>query len=148
VEISDFCSKILGEAGEAMAFARHGRAPGVKVLGSEEAQLEAVESVLSELSDRNYHSIAILCDDEGMAYYVSKSLGGKARFLTESNSLFAGGTAVMSRFLAKGMEFDAVIVVTEANPEEENVARNDAGAYYISCTRALHELYVIGRRSM
>jgi DNA helicase-2/ATP-dependent DNA helicase PcrA len=148
VEISDFCSKILGEAGEAMAFARHGRVPGVKVLGSEEAQLEAVESVLSELSDRNYHSIAILCDDEGMAYYVSKSLGGKARFLTESNSLFAGGTAVMSRFLAKGMEFDAVIVVTEANPEEENVARIDAGAYYISCTRALHELYVIGRRSM
>ena len=47
----------------------------------------------------------------------------------------------MSAFLAKGMEFDAVLVVN-TRPKAEIKDENDRSLMYIACTRALHELYV------
>ncbi len=142
-EITEYCSTILSEEGEAVPYRRHGKKPEIKNVESESEQEEAVKDILSSLEGGSYDSIAVLCDDEGMAYNLYRKLGKKAVFLAEGQAGYRGGVAVMSRFLAKGMEFDAVIVVTESNPCK--LTDEERGAYYISCTRALHELYVVGR---
>ena len=47
---------------------------------------------------------------------------------------------MLPKFLAKGMEFDAVYVMTDGTYKNSMVTRH---THYIACTRALHELYVI-----
>lgn len=144
-EIAEFCNSILGEECEAMPYARHGKKPEVSVCGSREARLEQLKEKVEGLKKSGYDSAAILCDDEALAYEVYRDLDdSEIRFLSEQCAGYRGGIAVMSAFLAKGMEFDAVCVVSEKDVETKKMSKSDLSAYYISCTRALHELYVFG----
>ncbi|MGN0166156.1 MAG: HelD family protein [Lachnospiraceae bacterium] len=144
-EISMFCNSILGEECEARPYARHGKAPEVCIAGSEEEQISLLKNKLTELKNSGYDSVAVLCDDEGCAYEVFRTLDDpEIRFLSERNAGYRGGIGVMSRFLAKGMEFDAVCVVSGSSTDTKKMSSSDLNAYYISCTRALHELYVFG----
>ena len=60
--------------------------------------------------------------------------------ITNQSVVCAGGVVVLPKFLAKGMEFDAVYVMTDGTYDGSMVTRH---AHYIACTRALHELYVL-----
>lgn len=60
--------------------------------------------------------------------------------ITNQSVVYAGGVVVLPKFLAKGMEFDAVYVMTDGTYDGSMVTRH---AHYIACTRALHELYVL-----
>lgn len=144
-EIARFCNAIQGEECEAAPYARHGKEPEVSVCDDKEMQYRRLKEKISELKQSDYGSVAILCDDEASAYEVFRSLeDAEIRFLSEQNAGYRGGIAVMSSFLAKGMEFDAVCVVTEKDVAAKKMSASDLSAYYISCTRALHELYVFG----
>lgn len=144
-EIARFCNGILGEECEAMPYARHGKEPEQVVAESRKQQIQMLKEKLAELKNSDYGSVAVLCDDEANAYEVFRTLDDpEIRFLSERNAGYRGGMAVMSRFLAKGMEFDAVCVVSESNLEPGSMNTSDLSAHYISCTRALHELYVFG----
>lgn len=144
-EIARFCNGILGEECEAMPYARHGKEPEQVVAENREQQIGMLREKLAELKNSDYGSVAVLCDDEATAYEVFRTLDDpKIRFLSERNAGYRGGVAVMSRFLAKGMEFDAVCVVSESDLKPGSMNPSDLSAHYISCTRALHELYVFG----
>lgn len=144
-EISDFCNSILGEECHAAAYARHGTAPETAVCADKEEQIKLLKTRINDLKNTDYESIAIICNEESDAYELFRNLNDPdIRFLSERNAGYRGGIAVMSSFLAKGMEFDAVCVVTDNGLEPEKMSQLERSAYYISCTRALHELYVYG----
>ena len=106
---------------------------------------EAVEFINDKLSYGDmdaYDNIAILTNDEADAYEVYKQLSEytEVTLITNQSVVYAGGVVVLPKFLAKGMEFDAVYVMTDGTYDGSMVTRH---AHYIACTRALHELYVL-----
>lgn len=144
VEINDFCNGFLVEEAVSTSFARHGEAPYVKMCSDFAEQVKQVEKQLDTYTSEGIKNIAVLLDDDGSAYELYRELPGRLTFLTEGNAGYHGGVCCMSRFIAKGMEFDAVIVVTNRNIDKIKANSKEKGAFYISCTRAIHRLSVIG----
>lgn len=142
-EITEFCNGILGGEGVGgNTVERHGRVP-------EEIQCESLDEAVEFINDKlsygdmdAYDNIAILTNDEADAYEVYKQLSEytEVTLITNQSVVYAGGVVVLPKFLAKGMEFDAVYVMTDGTYDGSMVTRH---AHYIACTRALHELYVL-----
>ena len=146
-EITDFCNKIIGEEDEAEGYRRHGKKPEVHQAKSEQELVEKINNELRIIKEKGFDSVAILCENEEEAYALFRLLDPEqVRFLTEGNAQYRGGVAVMSAFLAKGMEFDAVIVVTKDNTKKIAEDINRRSAFFIACTRALHRLLVLEKR--
>ncbi len=145
-EITDFCNGILQgyDTGneKALTLDRHGKPPEMVIISSVSEAADFIAEKLDYGDMDLFDNIAVLCDDEASAFEVYKELSqyNDVTYLTNQSTVYNGGVVVLPKFLAKGMEFDAVFVINEADPMENMISRH---AYYISCTRALHELYVI-----
>lgn len=151
-EITEFCNNILKETGisdgnptEAGLINRHGNKPMQTDLPDITKASHYIVEKLWEGGASDYDNIAILCDDEEQAYEIYRLLNSEmdVKLLTEDSVVYTGGIVVLPKFLAKGMEFDVVFVINKSQEKQNAVSRH---AYYISCTRALHELYVINIR--
>ena len=88
-----------------------------------------------------YRSLAVIVDSEEDALAVKSRLGGEAQLILSPDDELRGRLVVIPLLLAKGLEFDAVILF--------NCIRSNAGnahmrrKVYLGCTRALHELYFV-----
>jgi DNA helicase-2/ATP-dependent DNA helicase PcrA len=60
--------------------------------------------------------------------------------LTSNSVSFSGGVVITTVHLAKGLEFDEVLI-PNANEATYN-DNTDRGLFYIACTRAMHKLTV------
>lgn len=151
-EITEFCNGILRDfsenvlPAEAEPVMRSGKEP-------EQVLIEDVSDAAAYLAEKlqygdmdDYDNIAVLCDSEEEAFVLYEALSGytDVTLITGQSTVYTGGVAVLPKFLAKGMEFDVVFVLQESAKPENVISRN---AYYISCTRALHELYVLYRKT-
>lgn len=143
-QINDYCNSLLDEDTASLSYERQGEKPEIHLLVEKKSRINKAKKAFEDYINKGYKNIAILADDDSLAYELFRELDGKVVYLTEGNAGYHGGACVMSRFIAKGMEFDAVIVVTEANPDRLN--DKERGAFYIACTRALHRLTIIGRK--
>ena len=146
-EITEFCNRILeadraSDEVEAHPLNRHGMEPVTE-------QAESIEDAAGFIAEKldygeldDFDNVAILCDDEERAFAMYKELEEyeQVTYLTNQSTVYNGGVVVLPKFLAKGMEFDAVFVINEQDVMENRISRH---AFYISCTRALHQLYVI-----
>lgn len=142
-EITEFCNNILGDEGiGGNTVERHGRVPEEIQCGSLNEAVEFINDKLSYGDMDAYDNIAILTNDEADAYEVYRQLSEytEVTLITNQSVVYAGGVVVLPKFLAKGMEFDAVYVMTDGTYKNSMVTRH---THYIACTRALHELYVI-----
>lgn len=142
-EITEFCNNILGDEGiGGNTVERHGRVPEEIQCGSLDEAVEFINDKLSYGDMDAYDNIAILTNDEADAYEVYRQLSEytEVTLITNQSVVYSGGVVVLPKFLAKGMEFDAVYVMTDGTYKNSMVTRH---THYIACTRALHELYVI-----
>ena len=62
-----------------------------------------------------------------------------AKLIIDGKESFKNGLTILPVYLAKGLEFDAVIVYTDENNKFKD---NEKNLYYVACTRAQHELIV------
>lgn len=142
VELIDRIGEKLLEVSPVM---RSGKVPEqIKVDSLEDAVAFVVEKLqYGDMDD--YENVAVLCDDEEEAFAIYQELSAytDVTLFTNQSVVYTGGVVVLPKFLAKGMEFDVVYVVQDSDVQKNIIRRN---AYYISCTRALHELYVLYRR--
>ena len=62
--------------------------------------------------------------------------------MTEEAAVFSQGVMVLPIYLAKGLEFDTVLLW---NPTCEQYPKTDGNGklLYVACTRALHELGIL-----
>lgn len=135
-EIAEFCNGIKGITCEITK--RHGEKPIIISC----AKNEFFNSITEQINNmQKYDSIAILVKNESQAKDVYANLSGLAEL-----GLCLGGNdeirriTVMPSYIAKGLEFDAVIV-----PYYNNyLSQLDKNLLYVSCSRALHELILIG----
>ncbi|MBQ5735842.1 MAG: AAA family ATPase [Lachnospiraceae bacterium] len=121
-------------------FERHGKKPEIVRYTDSCDKFTKMRQYIKEISKNDYRTIAILCDDEYYAREVYEELKKDMdiSLIRENTTVLKDGIIVMSKHVSKGLEFDAVIVNCD-NDTEDEISKN---ALYISCTRALHELYL------
>ncbi len=141
-EIWAFSASFLppGEAGE--CFSRSGQLPCVHGTPDTEAgDAQLIEAALA-CQAQGHQSVALLCKTEQAACALHARLKGRLalRLIRDDGALDTQGIFVIPLFVAKGLEFDAVLVcdADAAHYHDEE----DKKLLYVACTRALHRLDV------
>lgn len=92
-----------------------------------------------------YHSIAVIVDNDEDALAVKSRLQGhqEAQLILSPDDEMTGRLVIIPLLLAKGLEFDAVILFNciYSNLGNDRMRQK----VYLGCTRALHELYFVER---
>ncbi|KAB3527282.1 RNA polymerase recycling motor HelD [Alkaliphilus serpentinus] len=123
---------------------RHGDKPFVKAFTEETSLMKDIEMKVLEMQERNYKSIAILCKTNGdcnkIKKYLDKHSEIRALLLDEKMINYNAGVMIVPSHLAKGLEFDAVIIACINDGYEENDL--DIKLLYVAITRTLHRLFI------
>ncbi len=139
-QITKFCYALLGRGIGYEYVDRNGDEPKV-IKSSGEIHVD-VKKQLDFFKNNGNTSIAIITKTAASAEKLHEDLGNTTiGILRKSDISFSTGTVVLPSYLAKGLEFDAVIVV---DTEQEHFSGDkDRKLFYTCCSRALHDLSVI-----
>ena len=148
-EIIAFAGQILGRLDEVDSVGRHGTVPSVVCLPDEAAAHRAIAEDVRALSVQGYASIGILTETKAEA----KALHHALKDAVPVHAIFGGeeefprGAVVLPAYLAKGLEFDAVILANAGGGHYAD--ESERLLLYTACTRVLHELkvYCVGEPS-
>ncbi|NLI52989.1 MAG: UvrD-helicase domain-containing protein [Clostridiales bacterium] len=141
-EITAFCGSILGRAGAVESVGRHGSKPAVAAVPNAKAAFAAIRKDIQDFTAQGYASIGIITRTRAEAEQAYHALGTDVSLhaVLGGEDEFPRGAVVLPAYLAKGLEFDAVILT---NAGGGNYAEQDERLLlYTACTRALHELRV------
>ncbi len=156
-EIITFSNRILellAPAGQAprlaLPFERHGAPPALHRLARTGDLLPAVLETLRDLQASGYQNIALIAKRPeraaALAKKVAAELGQPVQLAVEIKAAYAGGLVAIPVHLAKGMEFEAALIV-DANDGDYAATEFDGRLLYVAATRALHALHLfsVGR---
>ena len=142
--IVEFTSQMIPGGEEIEPFNRDGKKPTVTRV-EDRAQLHAqITERIRELQEEGHQTIAVICKtaQESQQAYDSLQQRVPLRLIGQETATFESGTLVIPAYLAKGVEFDAVILY---NGSREQYGReSERKLFYTACTRAMHELHVYG----
>ncbi|MEK3734484.1 RNA polymerase recycling motor HelD [Paenibacillus sp. FSL M8-0334] len=148
-EIVEFTRQMIPGGERIVPFNRPGEAPRVIQQADEKSLDEAVIRDLRELHEQGYNYVAVICKTAEESRQVHERLSAtlQTRLVTKTTPSFEKGTLVVPAYLAKGVEFDAVIIYNGS----ADVYRRESERklFYTACTRAMHVLHVyhIGEKS-
>ena len=99
------------------------------------------------LADINYlknigKSIAIITKNDSEAEYLYELLSNEViglELLSSNSYNFKRDLVIVPSYVAKGLEFDSVIVYTKPN---NRYKENEKYLFYVACSRAQHQLIV------
>ncbi len=156
VEISHFATDILHHGGmqgyPVEPIIRHGEPVEVREISCSRKEntlwREAAEKCRS-WQEKNLPTIAVICRDQKGASLAAAELGKYVEIMENDpdKAEFGNGIMVLPVEYAKGLEFDAVLIL---NPTREEYPVDDGHArlLYVAATRALHELCVLHTGSL
>lgn len=139
-EIMNFAKK-LKRSSKLIPIERHGDEPTIERCFSADDQLCLLQKRILQFADSNYHTLGIICKTQSQAaelYEQLKDQFHKVSLLSFSSTEFHDGVIVSTAHMAKGLEFDQVIVpFADASTYRTEM---DQSMLYIACTRAMHKL--------
>lgn len=138
-EITQFTKKIRPGI-NVEAIERHGDEVQVSVCKNDADELLKIEHIITQFQLGSYNSLGIICKTQPQANKLYRELQDKFKIhLLDAISVsFGSGVVITTAHLAKGLEFDGVIVpyCNEKNYHTEP----DRQMLYVACTRAMHQL--------
>lgn len=139
-EIADFCNEILVCREPSEHLNRHGCKPNIIKTGKSNLCRSIADDIL-KLKSKGYELIAVICKTANQCENLYKSLNlyVDINLISNHKDEYQGGVVIIPSYLAKGLEFDAVLV---NSIEDEDYSEEDRRLLYTICTRALHELYL------
>jgi DNA helicase-2/ATP-dependent DNA helicase PcrA len=142
-QIADFCQAILPGEEKAVPLDRPGSLPKVIHVEKCDELLPHIENDIHSLLKQGFKSIALICKTAPQSKKVYNELKARVkqiRLLTGADRSFQTGIVVLPSYLAKGLEFDAVIA---CNTGKDQYSRpGGQRLLYTVCTRALHRLHL------
>lgn len=140
-EIADFCKEILMSKNPLEQLDRHGSKPKIIKIDKSNLYRRIADDII-KLKNGNYKLIAVICKTAGQCEAMYKSIHSYVdiSLISNQNEVYEGGVVIIPSYLAKGLEFDAVLV--NSIEDEDYSKEEDRRLLYTVCTRALHELYL------
>lgn len=138
--IVEFTKSILKDGGMIEAFNRDGQMPTITTISSgREALLRKIVETIKEQSS-TYQTVAIICKTakESAEVYAHLKSEVPVRLIEKGTIAFETGILVIPSYLAKGIEFDSVLLYNVDKYQRESERR----LLYTACTRAMHELHL------
>jgi DNA helicase-2/ATP-dependent DNA helicase PcrA len=149
LEIIEFANRILPFTDTGLPPAepvfRSGEPVEIVPLEQEEERLPLIDAFIRDNRERGMRTIAVIgrTDEEcGWLHEQMTEAGMEANLIAEGQSQYRGGVTVVPVYLAKGLEFDAVLIAN-ANERQYSRTPQDAKLLYVGCTRALHRLTLL-----
>lgn len=142
-ELTEFTKQILRQGEKIEAFDRQGPKPAFWKRDSIEKAYTALEDVLTENDEKNLTTAIITktLQEAQKVTEVLKERGIKVTLVGSANQRLVPGTLIMPSYLAKGLEFDAVIAW---DVSKENYHRLDeTQLLYTITSRAMYKLDLI-----
>lgn len=140
--INEFAFDIIGIHNPELYVERDGKSPEVRVCKNRRKE---TMKLLKEIPEDK--SVAILTADLDSARYMQQRMGHVVtkterpiQYILKSDQYLEEKIVAMPIMLAKGLEFDVVIVW---NDRDEAYWEENKNLKYLMCTRALHELYFV-----
>lgn len=140
IEITAFTQKIL-ENKMLIPIERHGDIPTMTVCQTPMEQLVKIRHLIAQFRQSEYASLGIVCKSQKQAIQLFEQLHGtddNMVLLDFDSSEFQDGIVITSVYMAKGLEFDQVIVPDASH--DLYTTQLDRSLLYIACTRAMHKL--------
>ncbi|SFS56331.1 RNA polymerase recycling motor HelD [Paenibacillus sp. 453mf] len=141
-EIVAFTKALLPEAKEVIPFNRSGKKPELYKIENNERRMIRMAEHLAELREEGLTSIGIITKtaaESKEAYELLNASGCQGvKLVTKSTLTFEAGVSVIPVYLAKGVEFDAVLIY-DASADLYH-QESERKLFYTACTRAMHRL--------
>ena len=140
IEITNFARKIH-ENKKLIPVERHGEEPQLHLCWDEGEQLDTIIALIENWKQSSHTTLGIITNSQPEAEVLHAALVDKypqLQLLSFESSSFEEGMIITSAHMAKGLEFDQVIV---PNVDSTNFRSElDNSLLYIACTRAMHKL--------
>lgn len=138
-EIIDFAGTLLPQA-RIEAAPRHGTPPQILCSDSECGEHQNLLELIKTFQSGSYTTLGIICKSDALALRTGQFLKNHAdvHLLNKDSVKFKAGITVTSITMAKGLEFDEVII-PGASAQNYRTA-HDRSLLYVAATRAMHAL--------
>ncbi|MFS0722806.1 RNA polymerase recycling motor HelD [Paenibacillus sp. 1P07SE] len=142
-EIVAFTSGMVPGGESIIPFNRSGDKPSVTVVSDAEEHRVALADILAELQRERYASVAVIGRTAAECETLHEMLSEvrDVHLIRKETSSFKTGIQIIPAYLAKGVEFDAVII---SDASDLKYGRElERKLFYTACTRAMHELRLL-----
>ncbi|GAA4369294.1 UvrD-helicase domain-containing protein [Hymenobacter saemangeumensis] len=139
LEITAFAQRLRPNP-DILPLERHGPAPVLAHCASLGEEVAAIRQLLADFKSSGNHSLGIICKTLRQAEQLHRELAalGGVHLLTAESTTFKEGVVITTAHLAKGLEFDEVIVPFASDRVYKTEV--DKSMLYVACTRAMHRL--------
>lgn len=149
MEIMEAANQVIGQLPgynliKAKPVIRRGEPVKVIAVCNEEQMMADISDKISELRDGDFKSVAMICKTEAECLKVHRYLkeqGMSVPVITGKENEYHSGVVIVPVYLAKGLEFDVVMLVN-VDSSRYQVNELDIKLLYVAMTRPLHLLYV------
>ncbi len=139
-QIQAFCQALLSCRTEVESVDRSGSLPSITRIEKIPDLIPNLIHTIANIHREGWHSIAIICKNTFQAQCIFSELKAQidVTLVIDEDDTFHPGIIVIPSYLAKGLEFDAVLVIhadaiNYSHEEERHIL-------YTICTRTLHHL--------
>ena len=140
-EITQFTKRISTEI-EVEAIERHGDEPQLILCKTVDAEIIKIKALITKFNQSDFHSLGIICKTQKQANALYEALkeAFEITILNIASVAFGSGIVITTAHLAKGLEFDKVIVPHCTN--KNYITQADKQMLYVASTRAMHQLSI------
>ena len=120
---------------------RHGEQPEILQFKNTEEETTGIANLISDFRNSGYTSLGIICKTETLAKALAQKLQvhtDNISLLSSQSSAYTKGVVVTSAHMAKGLEFDEVIIPQADNKNYHSTI--DSNMLYVAVTRAMHKI--------
>lgn len=127
------------------AVERHGEEPRFVRCKDTLGVLDAIDEALRRWKEEGRKTMGIICKSDGLAELYEAVIGTRCEvsLITDATTVFPEGVALCSVRLAKGLEFDEVILLDV--DDRQYATEADRNLLYVAITRALHRITILYR---
>ena len=142
-QLTNFTKQILRQGEKIEAFNRQGPKPVIWGRKNDAEAVDVLVNVLKE-NETKHFTTAIITKDLASAKFVHEQLvkqGEKSTLIATANQRLVDGTLVIPSYLAKGLEFDAVVMWGASKENYHQI--DETQLVYTITSRAMYKLDVI-----